>query len=200
MLNRRRFGALIASAVAGAAAPALARDDGLEATHHGKKQLMFDVAENMFRFLFDESPVDENKLPAYGNPFITEGYIYPYGTLNGGSGNVKGNGVLPNGDPEFPSLVIGRWTCRGWFVGNGAKTTTGPIVITHQLYDLGRTPGGATLCTDGYELADINLTIKRAITGGTGPYLAARGEANQILLGLNKTDGVNLRFVFDLKR
>jgi hypothetical protein len=40
--------------------------------------------------------VHEDDLPAYGNSFITQGYIYEYGTLNGS------NGVLPNGKPEFP--------------------------------------------------------------------------------------------------
>ena len=36
-------------------------------------------------------------MPAYGNPFVTEGYLYPSGTLGGS------NGVLPDGRPEFPA-------------------------------------------------------------------------------------------------
>lgn len=82
--------------------------------------IKFDIAEDATRFVFDEAPVDEgSKLPLYGNPFVTQGYIYPPGTLG------PSNGVLATGEPEFPELVIGEWTCRGWFVGDGALSTTG---------------------------------------------------------------------------
>ena len=37
--------------------------------------LRFDVAENGKRFAFDEEPVfPDDGFPAYGNPFVTEGY------------------------------------------------------------------------------------------------------------------------------
>ncbi len=52
--------------------------------HRGTKIIKFDVAENGARFVFDEAPVHEDTtppLPAYGNPFITEGNIYPHGTI-----------------------------------------------------------------------------------------------------------------------
>jgi len=150
--------------------------------------LRFDVAEDMTRFAFAKEPVDEKGMPAYGNPFVTQGYIYEYGTLNGT------NGVLPDGRPEFPEKVIGTWTCRGWFVGNGAATKTGPMVITTQLYAFDEAHGGGTLATDGYELADVEKAVARAITGGTGPFKLARGDGQQVLLGLNATEGVNLRF------
>ncbi len=150
--------------------------------------LKFDVAENGTRFSPDETPVDANGLPAYGNEFITEGYLYPYGTLN------STNGVNADGTPEFPELVIGRWTCRGWHVGNGAQTVEGPIVATTQIFDLGRKAGNRTIVTDGFELAEVNVRIKRAITGGTGKYAGAEGEQVQVLLGFPNTGfGVNLR-------
>lgn len=122
----------------------------------------FDVAESASRFVFDEEPVFDDGFPAYGNAFVTQGYIYPHGTLDGS------NGVLPNGEPEFPDKVIGEWTCRGWFVGDGAHTESGPWVITTQVYDLGDAPGDVTLVSEGYELADVNESVQRAITGGTG--------------------------------
>lgn len=153
----------------------------------------FDVAENAARFVFDEAPVFEDGLPAYGNPFITEGYIYPYGFLD------DREGVLANGEPAFPDEVIGRWTCRGWLVGDGVRTETGPWVITTQLYDFGDRAGQVTLITDGYELVDIDTPVKRSITGGTGPFRNARGEGNQVLLGFNKAEGVNLRFKLKVK-
>jgi hypothetical protein len=152
------------------------------------RTIRIDVAENGRKFTPDETPVFPDGLPAYGNEFITEGYIYPSGTINGT------NGVKENGDPEFPDKVIGRWYCRGWHVGDGAHTATGPAVITHQLYDFVAQPGRITITTDGVELVDANVPFQRAITGGTGPYALARGEATQTLLGFpNVAGGVNLR-------
>ena len=163
--------------------------------------LKFDVAESMAKFVFDEAPVLPSGLPAYGNPFITQGYIYPYGTLE------NGNGVLPDGSPEFPEQVIGEWTCRGYLIGNGAETTTGPWVVTTQLYDFYRQPGFAAgkqsshsnLVSDGYELADVGVQSTRAVTGGTGKFRRARGEAAQTLLGFNASEGVSLRFEIKLR-
>ena len=150
--------------------------------------LRFDVAEDVSRFVFAGAPVFDDGMPAHGNPFITQGYIYPEGTLDGS------NGTLADGSPEFPELVLGQWTCRGWFVGDGAHTTTGPMVITTQIYSFGSEPGAATLVTDGYELVDTDVEVGRAITGGTGPYAGARGEASQTLLGFTEQMSVNLRF------
>jgi hypothetical protein len=101
--------------------------------------IKFDVAENVTKFAFDEAPAHEDGLPAYGNPFITQGYIYPEGTLNGS------NGVLPDGSPEFPEEVIGEWICSGWFIGDGAHTTSGPMVVTTQIYQLEGDYGDATI-------------------------------------------------------
>ena len=156
--------------------------------------LRFDVAEDATRFVFDDAPVfEEDGFPAYGNSFITMGYIYPEGTLDGT------NGVLADGTPEFPDLIIGEWICRGWFVGDGGHSATGPMVITTQIYNLGD-DYGSTLVTDGYELADLNIPVARAITGGTGEYSTARGEAVQELLGFTENMGVTLRFEVRVKR
>lgn len=133
-------------------------------------------------------------MPAYGNSFVTEGYIYPAGTLS------DSNGVLPNGDPEFPNLVLGKWTCRGYFVGDGAYTETGPWVVTTQIYDLGATSGEELIITEGFELSDIGVAGERAITGGTGKYNQARGQMSQILMGFNETMGVNLQVTLDVSK
>lgn len=148
----------------------------------------FDVAEDGTRFVFDEAPVHPDGMPAYGNAFVTQGYIYPAGTLN------DSNGVLPSGEPEFPDLVIGEWTCRGWFIGDGAHTETGPWVITTQYYDFGGEAGRVSLVSDGVEVADLNTRVNRAVTGGTGKFRKARGEVSQELLGFNESEGVNLTF------
>ena len=151
------------------------------------KTLRLDIAENGKKFTPDETPAFPDGLPAYGAEFITEGYIYPGGTLSGA------NGVNPDGSPEFPNKVIGRWFCRGWHVGEGAHTTKGPWVVTHQLFDFGSQAGRSTIATDGFELPEENAPILRAITGGTGAHSLARGEARQVFLGFNQSNGVSLQ-------
>ena len=54
----------------------------------------------------------ENGMPAHGNAFVSQGYIYPEGTLADGI-----VGVLQDGSPAFPDLVLGTCTCDGYFVG-----------------------------------------------------------------------------------
>jgi hypothetical protein len=149
--------------------------------------LQFDIAENGSRFAFDQEPVDEDGMPAYGGEFITEGYLYPYGFLD------NQEGVNPDGSAAFPDQVVGRWICRGWHIGQGAKTETGPWVITNQYFDLGKQYGQHSITTEGYELVDQKVSIKRAITGGTGNYSRTRGDSTQQLLGFNVSLGVNVR-------
>lgn len=182
-----------------AAAANDAADYGHSARHH---RLKIDVAESGPKFIFDEAPLLDSGLPAYGNSFVTQGYIYPHGTLG------AHDGVNADGSPEYPNKVIGEWTCRGFFIGNGAETVTGPWVITTQHYDFYSQSGYATnkqgtrlnLVTDGYELVDIGVAGKRPITGGTGPFSRASGQADQTLLGHNASEGVNLRFEMAVKR
>ena len=156
--------------------------------------LTFDAAENGTHFVADETPADSDGLPAYGTEYITEGYLYPPGTINGS------NGVNADGSPEFPDKVIGHWSCRGWHVGNGFKTVTGPWVANTQLFDLGKTAGEKMLVTEGYELPEVNVPIKRAITGGTGKYAGAKGESSDTVLGFpNRAGGVNFQVELKLK-
>ena len=177
-------------------------EESTTAKFFGSHVLEFDVAESAPKFVFDEAPVFDDGFPAYGNSFVTQGYIYPFNTLS------DSNGVNPDGSPEFPELVIGEWTCRGFFIGDGAHTLTGPWVITTQHYDFYDEPGFAdnkqssskNIISDGYELVDIGIEGERAITGGTGIFKRARGEAVQTLLGFNASEGVNLRFKLKLRR
>lgn len=155
--------------------------------------LTFDIAENAAWFVAQQEPVFDDGYPAYGNPFLTQGYIYPGGTLNGS------NGVLENGDPEFPDQVIGRWVCRGWvYASDGVHAETGALVVTSQIYELGTTPGAESLMTEGFELVDINVAVERSIVGGTGSHGGAMGQQVQTVLGFNVTQGVNLHVEFHL--
>lgn len=154
----------------------------------GEPLAAFDVAEDISRFVFSAAPVFDDGGPAYGNAFVTQGYIYPAGTLDGGV-----EGTLPNGDPAFPDLVIGEWTCDGYFVGDGMRTETGAIVMTRQVY---RFSDGDLLISHGPELVDAGVTVTRAVTGGTGDYADAPAEIDQVLLGM--TDGYGVRLQIEL--
>ncbi|ANM32454.1 hypothetical protein ABI59_23615 [Acidobacteria bacterium Mor1] len=158
----------------------------------------FDVVEDAKRFVFDETPLDPQGLPGYGNEFVSEGYIYPAGTVV--CDDEGCNGILPDGQPEFPELVIGRWTCWGTHVGQGATTPTGAWVATTQIYDFGPELGDNTMISNGYELVDLNKTIKRPLAGGTGQFAAANGTANQTMVGFNASGGVVLRYEIEPAR
>jgi hypothetical protein len=158
----------------------------------GGHTIAVEIAENGTKFTFDTEPVfDDDGLPAYGNEFITEGYIYPAGTLTCDENGC--NGVLDDGAPEFPDQVLGRWVCRGWHVGEGAHSQGEPWVASTQIFSFGPVPGQKTIISDGFELPDVGGQISRAITGGTGMYRQARGEQVQAFLGWNPSMGVALQ-------
>ena len=148
----------------------------------------FDVAEDLSRFVFAKTPVFDDGMPAYGNPFVTQGYVYPAGTLDGGI-----EGTLADGSPAFPGKVIGTWTCDGFFVGDGMRTETGAMVITRQIIQF---TDGDLLITHGPELADVDVSVTRAVTGGTGDYADAPAEIRQVMLGMSDGYGVRLQMEF----
>ncbi|MFN8677681.1 MAG: hypothetical protein U0Z70_14995 [Thermomicrobiales bacterium] len=154
--------------------------------------IRFDIAEDGKRFIWDK-PVFDDGLPAHGSTYISQGYIYPEGTL---SDTV--DGVNADGSPEFPDQVLGQWSCYGWYIGDGAHATQGPWVLSTQLYQFGSEWGGATLTSEGYVLSNTGGTVRRAVTGGTGPFAGARGDLADTNLGLNETEGGNARYAVTL--
>lgn len=146
----------------------------------------FEVAENGTRFAFDESPVFDDGMPGYGNPFVTEGYIYEEGTL------ADGGGVNPDGSPTHPDAVIGTWICEGTLIGDGARTSTGPWVVSTQVFDFDEFDGLDALITSGVEISDIGEEVQRAVVGGTGEHVGAVGTQHQVLEAFNDSAGVNL--------
>jgi hypothetical protein len=151
----------------------------------------FEVAEDATRFAFDEAPVFDDGMPAYGNPFVTQGYIYETGTL------ADGGGVNPDGSPTHPEAVIGTWTCEGVLVGDGAHTTSGPWVVSTQVFDFGEFDGDDIVITHGVETPEIGKDVHRAIIGGTGEHVGADGEQTQVLEAFNDSEGVNLSITFE---
>jgi hypothetical protein len=181
MFSKRVLAGLLAAAlVAASAYAALAQSES--------DIIRIEVAENGNRFVFGQERLHEDGMPAYGTPFVTQGYLYPEGTLNGS------NGVLPNGEPEFPDQVLGTWTCYGYMIGDGAHTTTGTWVVSTQVYAF----EDGTIITDGFEIADLNTPVSRAITGGTGEFVSVSGEQVQELRGFTEQMGVNLVVEFHL--
>ena len=162
-----------------------------------------DVAQNMISFVPGQAPLHADGMPAYGNPFVIEGFLYPEGTLDASNGIVirQDEAGNPIAEPEFPDKVIGRWTCRGWFVGDGLHTVDAPWAITTQLFAFGDGNGGDLLVSEGYEIPfGLDVTIHRAITGGAGKFVTARGEQVQRLVGINATQAANFRIEFRLAR
>jgi hypothetical protein len=157
------------------------------------KVVEFDVSEDMTRFIFDKDVAFEDGLPADGSAFITRGYLYQPGTLKG-----DGDGVNEDGSPQYPEKLIGEWICQGYMINDAGHATGGVWVFSTQFFQFGNTPGAETIVSQGYELADIGVAISRAITGGTGQYQDARGQGQQTMLGLNATEGVNLRVKLDV--
>lgn len=148
-----------------------------------------EVAETGSRFVIDPDVIDDEGLPQRGNDFVTEGYVYEAGTLTCTDGVC--DGVVYDADgtpsPEFPDRLIGTWTCWGTHTEDAATTTSGTIVATTQQYDFGDQPGDESIVTVGYERVD-DVSIDRAIVGGTGRPGIARGTATQSLGGLNNPD------------
>ena len=154
--------------------------------------LTFDVAEDMYRFVFDQDVVYEDGMPADGSSFITRGYLYPAGTLICDEEGAC-TGTNADGTPEFPDEVIGEWICQGYMINDAGHASEGVWVFSTQFFQIGDEPGAETVVTQGYELADFGVEIARAITGGSGDYSIARGEGTQTLMGFNASEGVTLQ-------
>ena len=148
--------------------------------------MAFDVAEDHTRIFMAAAPLHENGMPAHGNAFVSQGYIYPAGTLDAGT-----TGVLEDGRPTFPDLVLGTWTCDGYFVGEGANATTGVWIISRQVFAFS---DGDTIITQGTEIVDTGVEHLRPVTGASGEYAEFTGGMVQTLLGFSERMTVNASF------
>jgi hypothetical protein len=193
-MSRNRIIALIVGALALVAAIAVPIVGVTMAQAPASKTLEFDVSEDMTRFVFDKDVAYEDGMPADGSSFITRGYLYQAGTLKG-----DGDGVNEDGSPQYPDKLIGEWICSGYMINDAGHAKGGVWVFSTQFFQFGGEPGAETIVSQGYELADVGKAISRAITGGTGAYQGARGQGQQTMLGLNGTDGVNLRVKLDVQ-
>lgn len=153
---------------------------------HAETLTAFDVSENHTRVFMAAAPVHDNGRPAHGNAFVSQGYIYPAGTLEADT-----RGVLADGRPAFPDIVLGTWTCDGYFVGEGANAKTGVWIVSRQVFAF---DDGNTIVTQGTEIVDAGIENPRPITGATGDYAHQNGSMVQTLLGFSEQMTVNVTF------
>jgi hypothetical protein len=148
--------------------------------------IRFDVAENGTLYTWSGSPELADGIPTVATAYVTQGYIYPEGTLTGS------NGVLQDGSPESPDKVIGHWSCFGWWLGDDVHVSSAPWLNSH-LFNCGPVWGEAMLASEGYSSDDLEVPLNRALTGGTGPYEGVTGVQVETNLGLNPSGGMNFR-------
>ena len=108
-------------ALLGLALAALLAAGGTPAAQPAQPTFSVDVVADCNRY------IEASSQPAMGAYFIQEGVIYRAGTLAARCPGGNGCGLNPDGTPQFPEAVIGKWRCWGSFVGStGAAAAGGP--------------------------------------------------------------------------
>ena len=199
-MTARRYAAVFALAIAVPTAAAARSDQ--------KPSLSVDLVADCNRFT-SEGVGHPNANPSFGDFFMQEGLIYEAGTLEAGCavGGDESCGLHPDGTPQFPDAVIGKWTCYGSFVGNGAATPEGVWLYSTQVYEFDVeqidenvfAPGEHALISHGPERNDLNVPFLRAITGGYGKFQRSGGQLQQNKIGFNGTGCENFRVDFQLQ-
>jgi len=146
-----------------------------------------DVAEDLAGKFVPTFVKPEHTQPERGSFFVTEGRIFPAGTIVGDGADF---------DPRR-SGHIGVWISRGTHLVSASEIpAAGWWATTAQLFVLGR-QGIEQIASEGVEGSG---TVTRIITGGAGNFTGVVGEQRQTFLGFNRTGGVNLRVTFVLKQ
>jgi hypothetical protein len=185
----RRFAAASAAVMLTIGATAHAQEQERESRrrHRDRQPIVFtiDVAEDLAGKFVPTLVKPEHTQPERGSFFVTEGRIFPAGTIQGDGAEF---------DPNR-SGHIGVWICRGTHLVSASEIPAADWwVSTAQLFVLGR-QGKEQISTEGVEGSG---TVVRIVTGGAGNYTGFVGEQRQTFLGFNPTGGVNLRVTFTL--
>jgi hypothetical protein len=196
--SNRSFGFTLRAGLAVCAAAVVALSSGSTARASGQAreqgndrtatiEFTVDVAEDLAGKFVPTFVKPEHTQPERGSFFVTEGRIFPAGTIAG-----DGADFNPN-----RSGHIGVWICRGTHLVSASEIPAAPLwVSTAQLFVLGR-QGVEQIASEGVEGPG---TVTRIVTGGAGNYTGFVGEQRQTFLGFNSTGGVNLRVTFILKQ
>ena len=167
-------------------APADAQQSDIARHHRGTIVYTVDVAEDLAGKFVPTFVKPEHTQPERGAFFVTEGRVFPAGTIQG-----DGAGFDPNRAGH-----IGVWICRGTHLVAASEIPAAPLWVTSaQLFVLGP-QGKEQIATEGIEGSG---TVTRIVTGGAGNYVGFVGEQRQEFLGFNPTGGVNLRVTFILR-
>jgi hypothetical protein len=170
------------------------------------KTFSVDIVADCNRFI-SEGIGHPHPGPVFGDYFMQEGLIYKGGTLAANCPGGDGCGLNPDGTPEFPEAVIGKWTCYGSFVGKGGATAEGVWLYSTQLYEFDVeqiepnvfAPGAHALVSVGPERNDLSVPFDRAVTGGSGKFRHARGQLQQTKIGFNQTECENFTVDFEIR-
>jgi hypothetical protein len=202
-LARRNPGLALALVVAAGCNAAFADDRPSHRDRDRDRRFSVDVVADCNRFT-SEGIGHPSANPKFGDYFMQEGLIYKAGTLAKHCPNGDGCGLNPDGSPQFPEAVIGKWTCFGSFVGKGAGTAQGTWVYTTQVYEFNAqqiepnvfAPGKHAIISQGPERNDLKTPWQRAVNGGYGKFQGALGEVVQTKIGFNPTTCENFTFDF----
>ena len=150
-------------------------------------EVTVDVAEDLRGKFVPTFVKPEHTQPERGAFYVTEGRVFPGGTIAG-----DGASFDPN-----RSGHVGIWISRGThLVAASDIPAAGYWAHTAQLFILGR-QGREQIASEGVEGAD---TLTRIVTGGAGNYAGFIGEQQTTFLGFNATGGANLRVTFVLHK
>jgi hypothetical protein len=189
ILIRRVAAAATAAALVIALAPlALAQAGGAGSRPDREViELTVDVAEDLNGKFVSTFVKPEDTQPERGSFFVSEGRVFPAGTIQGDGADF---------DP-YQRGHIGVWIVRGTHLVPAAAIPAADWwVTTAQLFVLGR-QGVDQIASEGLESSE---TITRIVSGGTGNFAGWVGEQRQTFLGVNSTGGVNLRVTFILRK
>jgi hypothetical protein len=158
------------------------------------KDLTFDVSCNGQSFGLNGDLNEEQTAFAWGTVFIVTGYVYPPGTFASAGEDGFNGGILPDGSPEFPELVIGSWTCYGMLYPDLAREGQ-PSAVSTQVFDLNlQTPGIDIINTGGFE---VNSPVyNRTSVSASGRYKNRQGAMTVTVVGYNPSFAPNFLMTF----
>jgi hypothetical protein len=139
----------------------------------------------------------------YGDAILIRGYLYPEGTWAANGCVDRNCGANPGGGPEYHREQIGVITCTGNFTSDPfAAFGQSPVPFGQEVglffLNLNFGDGSNMLELRGRTLLgfDGSHPAPFSITGGTGIFKNARGEALEIMIRPNGSRAFN--FVIDL--
>lgn len=168
--------------------PEATANEGVTPQSKSKRNLLtVEVAEDLATFV-PGPPFDADGVPQRGSFFVTQGKLFPEGTI-------KGDGA--SFDPNSEG-AIGTWFCRGTLLVSGLEFPEARFAVdTAQAYLL--PDDKQMIATDGLE-GGFGFEVQRVVSGGTGEFRNVIGIQKQELIGFNKSGGVILRVTFELER